>query len=271
MEVKRILHYPGSKWSIAKWIISFFPEHETYLEPYFGSGAVLFSKQRSQLETINDIDGEIVNLFQIIRERPDELAHAVHFTPHSREEYYLSYHEAKDEFERARRLLVRLWQGRGGKTSHRTGWRSMIERNGPLASHEWMHFPEKIAAVAERLIGVQIENQPDIKLIKRYLRQNVLIYADPPYIQSTRTTTSYKFEMTEEDHKELLEVLDEHSGPVILSGYGHEIYDTRLKHWKREVKKTKAEGGAPREEVLWINPNAAERLKQMDLFDYAWR
>lgn len=268
MEIKRILYYPGSKWSIADWIINFFPEHETYLEPYFGSGAVLFSKQRSQLETVNDIDGEIVNLFRIIRERPDELAHAVRFTPHSREEYYLSYHEAKDELERARRLLVRLWQGRGGKTSHRTGWRSMIEKNGPLAGYEWMNFPEKIAAVAERLIGVQIENQPALKLIERYKRPKVLIYADPPYIQSTRTTTSYRYEMTEEDHEELLVVLDEHPGPVILSGYAHELYDCRLKHWRRETKRAKAEGGAIREEVLWINPIAAEGIEQMSLFDY---
>lgn len=127
MTIPRILHYPGSKWSMADWIISHMPEHQTYLEPFFGSGAVLFSKQRSRLETVNDIDGEIVNLFRVIRERPDELAHAIRWTPHSRQEYYESYELAADALERARRLVVRLWQGRGGKTAHRTGWRSMIE------------------------------------------------------------------------------------------------------------------------------------------------
>lgn len=252
---------------MADWIISFFPEHQTYLEPFFGSGAVLFTKQRSQLETINDIDGEIVNLFKVIRERPDELAHMIKFTPHSREEYYQSYLEAEDELERARRLIVRLWQGRGGKTSHRTGWRSMIEMNGPLPGKEWLRFPEKIAAVAERLIGVQIENQSAVDLIKRYSRQSVLIYADPPYILATRTTSSYKHEMTEDNHAELLKVLDKHPCPVVLSGYAHPMYDERLQHWRRETKRAKAEAGAIREEVLWINPIAAEHgFKQQSLF-----
>jgi DNA adenine methylase len=258
MAIPRILHYPGSKWSMADWIISYFPEHQTYLEPFFGSGAVLFSKLRSNLETVNDIDGEVVNLFCIIRERPEELARAIKLTPHSREEYYQSYLEVEDELERARRLIVRLWQGRGGRTSHRTGWRSMIEMNGPLPGKEWLKFPEKISAVAERLIGVQIENQPAVELIKRYSRPNVLIYADPPYMLATRTTSSYKHEMSEDDHEELLSVLEEHPGPVILSGYSHPLYDERLKHWRRETKRAKAEAGAIREEVIWINPIAAE-------------
>ncbi|QYR24305.1 DNA adenine methylase [Paenibacillus sp. sptzw28] len=266
MNVPRILHYPGSKWSMAQWIISHMPPHTTYLEPFFGSGAILFSKQRSQLETVNDIDGEVVNLFRIIRERPEELANAVRWTPHSREEYYLSYQPAENELERARRLIVRLWQGRGGKTSHRTGWRSMIEPNGPLPGKEWTVFPDKVMAVSERLIGVQIENQPALQMLERYARPDVLIYADPPYIMSTRTTTSYKHEMTEAEHVELLEALDSHPGPVILSGYATQMYDERLKHWHRETKKVKAEGGASREEVLWINPVAAGAVGQQLLF-----
>jgi site-specific DNA-adenine methylase len=169
LAIPRILHYPGSKWSMADWIISHFPEHQTYLEPFFGSGAVLFSKKRSELETINDIDGEVINLFKVIREKPDELAYS--------------------------------------------------------------------------------------------------IYADPPYILSTRTTSSYKNEMTNEDHVELLEVLDKHPGPVILSGYSHPIYDEILKHWRRETKRAKAEAGAIREEVLWINPIAVEYgFQQQSLF-----
>lgn len=267
MKIPRILHYPGSKWRMANWIISHMPEHETYLEPFFGSGAVLFSKHRSKLETVNDLDGEIVNLFKIIRSRPDELAYAIRFTPHSRQEYYASYLETEDELERARRLIVRLWQGRGGKTSHRTGWRSMIEMNGPLPGKEWISFPEKIAAVAERLIGVQIENQDAVKLIQRYSRENVLIYADPPYIMSTRTTSSYKHEMTNDEHADLLEVLRNHPGPVLLSGYQHSLYDDLLKDWRRETKKATAEGGASRQEVLWINPIAAEHgVFQQSLF-----
>ncbi len=265
--IPRILHYPGSKWSMANWIISHMPEHETYLEPFFGSGAVLFSKLRSPLETVNDIDGEIVNLFKIIRERPEDLATAVRLTPHSREEYYNSYIEAEDDLERARKLIVRLWQGRGGKTAHRTGWRSMIEMNGPLPGREWLKFPHKITSVAERLIGVQIESQPAVELIKRYSRQNVLIYADPPYLLSTRTTSSYKHEMSDQDHIELLETLLEHPGPVLLSGYENDLYNDYLKGWRKESKSAKAEAGASRQEILWINPVAAGGYVQQTLFN----
>lgn len=258
MTIPRILHYPGSKWSMADWIISHMTPHTTYLEPFFGSGAVLFSKERSQLETINDIDGEIVNLFRIIREQPDELSQVIRWTPHSRQEYYESYVPASSDLERARRLIVRLWQGRGGKTAHRTGWRSMIECNGPLPGKEWTAFPNKIHAVAERLQGVQIECQPAMELLLRYKRKDVLIYADPPYVHETRTTTSYRYEMSNQDHVELLDMLDAHPGPVLLSGYAHHLYDDRLQHWRRETRQAKAEGGASREEVLWINPIASE-------------
>jgi DNA adenine methylase len=268
LSIPRILHYPGSKWSLADWIIACMPDHSTYLEPFFGSGAVLFSKERSQIETVNDIDGEVINLFRIIRERPDDLAYAIKWTPHSREEYYQSYAtDGLDDLERARRLIVRLWQGRGGKTSHRTGWRSMIEPNGPLPGKEWLKFPEKVHAVSERLVGVQIENQPALQLLERYRRPGVLIYADPPYILSTRTTTSYKHEMGDADHLQLLDALDSHPGPVLLSGYGHPIYDDRLKHWHRKTKRAKAEGGSSRVEVLWINPiAAANKTMQLELF-----
>lgn len=265
MKIQRILHYPGSKWSMADWIIRHMPTHTTYLEPFFGSGAVLFTKERSRIETVNDLDGEIVNLFRMIRERPEELAAMIRWTPHARQEYYESYERVTDELERARRLIVRLWQGRGGKTSHRTGWRSMIDLNGPLPGKEWLAFPEKIYAVAERLQGVQIECQPAVKLLLRYQRPDVLVYADPPYIQSTRTTTSYRYEMTDQDHSELLDVLDQHPGPVLLSGYAHPLYDERLPHWHRETRTAKAEAGAIREEVLWINPVAAGQVGQITM------
>ena len=72
---KAVVKYPGSKWGLAKWIISYFPEHHSYLEPFFGSGAVLFNKPRSNIETINDLDGNVVNLFEWIRDDPERLAH----------------------------------------------------------------------------------------------------------------------------------------------------------------------------------------------------
>ncbi|MGI8375834.1 DNA adenine methylase, partial [Bacillus velezensis] len=110
MGFPRILHYPGSKWSMTDWIISHMPEHKTYVEPFFGSGALFFNKQPSTIETINDLDSSVVNLFKVIRDHPEELARLIEWTPLSREEYYASYDsESGDEIEDARRFLIRCW------------------------------------------------------------------------------------------------------------------------------------------------------------------
>ncbi|KQL17662.1 DNA adenine methylase [Cytobacillus solani] len=267
MAIPRILHYPGSKWSMASWIISHMPEHKTYLEPFFGSGAVFFKKQPSQIETINDLDSNIVNLFKVIRDHSEELSEKIYWTPLSREEYYSSYeYSGSCEIEAARTFLVRCWQAIGAKTSDRTGWRSLISSNGPDTAKEWGKLPDKILLVAKRLKEAQIENQPAVKLLERYKRREVLIYADPPYIIETRTKRHYKHEMSIDDHIELLETLDAHPGPVILSGYAHHIYDERLKHWHRETLDVAAEAGAKRQEVLWVNEVAAGGYFQQSLF-----
>jgi len=148
--VPRILHYPGSKWSMAEWIISHMPPHTTYLEPFFGSGAVLFRKLPSAIETVNDIDGNVVNLFRVIRDRPNELSHAVRWTPYARDEYYTSYDDAGDDLERARKFLVRMWQAIGAKTSDRTGWRSDISVDTSYKPQEWAKLPAKLNDVASR-------------------------------------------------------------------------------------------------------------------------
>lgn len=267
MKIPRILHYPGSKWSMAEWIINHMPEHETYLEPFFGSGAVFFNKQPSTVETINDLDEQVVNLFKVIRDHPDQLARLIEFTPLSRQEYYESYEGSDDPIEDARRFLTRCWQAIGAKTSDRTGWRSIISSNGPKTAQEWGKLPKKIHMVAKRLKEAQIEHQPAVQLLERYKRKDVLIYADPPYIIETRTKRHYKYEMTIEDHIELLEKLNQHPGPVLLSGYAHSVYDDRLQDWHRETMEVSAEAGAKRQEVLWVNPMAASGYFQQTIFD----
>lgn len=270
MSIPRILHYPGSKWSMSDWIISHMPKHLTYLEPYFGSGAIFFNKERSNLETINDLDTNVVNLFTMIRTKREELAELIRWTPFSRDEYYAAYEHCEDDLERARRFLVRCWLARGGKTSDRTGWRHNIDitksPNRPPVK-QWLDLPQRILDISERLQGVQIESQTALKLIDRYKRPSVLIYADPPYLLSTRSKRMYKHEMTEDEHRDLLDVLDDHPGPVLLSGYAHPIYDERLKHWERDTKIVVADGGKTRTEVLWINPIAAKQSAQLNLFD----
>jgi DNA adenine methylase len=257
MKPAPVLKYPGSKWKIADWIISHFPPHTTYLEPFFGSGAVFFTKPLSKVETINDIDGNIVNLFKVIREQPEELARLIEFTPWARDEYYASYESTDDPLEKARRFLVRCWQGYGTDISHKVGWNNA--KRGSLRvsrNNEFLKLPQNIILAAERLKHAQIENRPAVELIQEYNSLEVLIYADPPYTFDTRTGGKrYENEMTQDDHVELLKALKQHKGPAIISGYQNELYDRILQDWDKEIIETIAVSGGQRQEAIWINFN----------------
>lgn len=262
--MKRILNYPGSKWSMADKIINLMPAHETYVEPFFGSGAVFFNKPKVKVETINDMDGRLVNFFRVCRDNPEELIKAIKLTPHSREEYQMSYEQADDSIEDARRLMVRCWQAIGAKTSDITGWRSLIESNGPDTNREWDLVWQRIEDVAFRLKGAQIDRQDAVKLLGRYNRKSVLTYVDPPYLLQTRSKRLYQHEYNNEDHVEFLELLADFQGDVLLSGYDSVLYDEHLQGWNKLYFDSTAEVGAKRVEVLWLNYDPPAQLKLFD-------
>ena len=254
-----ILKYPGAKWALSDWIISHFPPHHSYLEPFFGSGAVLFRKQRSNIETVNDLDGDVVNLFACIRQDPEKLGRLVYYTPYSRQIYESTYEQPspKDAFDRAVSFLIRCNQGFGFRTNKvRLGWKNDVQgRERAYAAKHWTELPEIITEAAERLRGVQIECRPAVEVIRRFNAENVLIYCDPPYVLSSRSggRRQYKHEMTDADHMELLAVLKAHRGPVLLSGYASELYDRELRDWHRETAAATDQLSRRREEVLWMN------------------
>lgn len=254
--MKAVLKYPGSKWSIAKWIISFFPDHHSYLEPFFGSGGVLFNKERSHIETVNDLDGNVVNLFEWIKNDPEKLAHEIYYTPYARDVYEHAFSDTpKDSLEKAVNFYTRLNMGHGFRTTgERVGWKNDVQgRERSYASQDWVKLPEKIMQAAERLRGVQIENRPAIDVISRFNFPNVLIYADPPYVLSTRHGKQYACEMEDTEHMELLEALLAHRGPVILSGYDNDLYNKYLPGWHREETTGYSQVGSRKQEILWMN------------------
>lgn len=264
--MKAIAKYPGSKWSIADWIISFFPEHHSYLEPYFGSGAVLFNKSRSHIETVNDLDGNVVNLFECIREDPERLARAIYLTPYAREVYEKAFtEEPKDRFEKALNFYIRLNMGHGFRTNgEKVGWKNDVQgRERAYAAQDWLKLPEKIMLASERLRGVQIENRPAIEVIKKFNHENVLIYCDPPYMLETRYGKQYRHEMSDAEHVELLDLLLKHKGPVILSGYETGLYNEMLQGWNKYETVSYSQACSKKREVIWMNYDPP--AKQMEL------
>lgn len=250
-----ILNYPGAKWSLAKTIVELMPRHRSYLEPYFGSGAVLFNKPLSAIETVNDIDGDIVNFFTVLREQPQELAEMISLTPYSRE-VFDDAHENRgtNAFDKAYRFAIRSRMGHGFKTYEKTGFKiDVYARERSYCVDVWNRMPEDILTAASRLKSVQIENRPALELIRKFNHDNVLIYADPPYLLNTRGGKQYRHEMTEQDHVELLSALREHKGYVILSGYPSELYDRELQDWSRLTKRSYNQNCDARTEVIWCN------------------
>lgn len=275
-----ILRYLGGKWRLAPWIVSHFPAHRVYVEPFGGAASVLLQKPRSQGECYNDLNAELVNLFRVLRDplKAARLAELVRLTPFSRQEYDAAFVTSGEAVEDARRLIVRSYMGHGSSaaTSERsTGFRaSLVNRGGALPAGDWTTLPPAIREVAERLAGVVIEHRPALDVIDRYDGEDTLIYADPPYLPETRSAKrrggkayhSYAHEMEPADHEALLQRLATAAGMVVLSGYPNDLYDAVLPGWRRVTKETHADGALDRTEVLWVNPAATERLGVGPLF-----
>lgn len=266
--MKAIMKYPGSKWSIANWIISFFPEHHSYLEPFFGSGAVLFNKPRSNIETVNDLDGNVVNLFEWIRKDPERLAHEIYYTPYARQIYDNVFAAVpKDSLGKAVNFYIRLNMGHGFRTNgEKVGWKNDVQgRERAYAATDWCNLPEKIMQAAERLRGVQIENRPAEEVMERFNNEKVLIYLDPPYMPEVRHGKQYRHEMfTGNSHAQLLETAKAHKGPVLISGYKSDLYNDMLQGWYREEKTCYSQVCSKKREVLWMN---FEPMGQMSIDD----
>jgi DNA adenine methylase len=260
-----ILRWPGAKWRLADWIVKQLPSHKVYCEPFFGSGAVFFTKQPSGTETINDIDDNVVNLFRVVRNSADELARVIEMTPYSRKEYRDSYDSIGNEIERARRFLVRTWQAYGGKTYCSTAW-AHDRTNQVFRPKYWCKLPGRILSTVERLKMVQIENMNALELIKLYNRENTLLYIDPPYLKSTRTQLHYKCEFaSQSEHLELLRLCKKHKGYVMISSYENDLYNIELDGWEKSSMRVATNCGGSAEEIVYFSPNCT---KQGNLFNF---
>lgn len=260
--MKSLLRYPGSKWNLAQKIVDLLPEHKSYLEPYFGSGAVLFTKPSSPIETVNDLSDDVVNLFQVIQSDPEALQEKLFLTPYSRKIYDTAWEQkSTNEVDQAVNFLIRSVMSHGFRVTEKSGWKNdVIGRERAYAVKHWNDLPNLIKEVALRLKEVQVESRPALELITKFNYPDVCMYIDPPYVLSTRTREQYQYEMTDHDHVELLEVLNQSKAKIILSGYASDLYDQYLSNWDRLEFSATAEQGLPRTEVLWMNFQPAQQL-----------
>ncbi|ARO22927.1 D12 class N6 adenine-specific DNA methyltransferase protein [Rhizobium sp. TAL182] len=259
-----VLRWHGSKWRIAEWVIAHFPPHKVYVEPFGGSGAVILQKPRAITEVYNDLDRDLVNMFKVLRDRPADLALALALTPYARDEYRSLCGEPADDLDRARSFIARSFMGMSSKGAvQKSGFDARTNPDGYTGRlRSLASLPDEVLAVAGRFTHVLIENVPAVDCLKRYSRTHALIYMDPPYVASTRSAGKlYRHEMSDDDHRELLERARTSEAMILISGYRSELYDAILGDWRRVQTVSYADGGRERLEVLWINPAAADALQ----------
>lgn len=262
------LKWPGAKWTeqVIAPIVQHFPAHRCYVSLFFGSGGDLFNKAPAACEVVNDLDDDIVNFFEVLRDDQAALAEAVSLTPWSRREWELAQRRDNDgdlsKLERARRFIARMNQSHGQRPGC-TGWR----HDGPARSSsftlQWRALPDRIVAAAERLRYVQIECRPALDILRRYAGADVLIFADPPYLAEVRKARKiYRKEMMSAgEHEDLLVGLRAHPGMVSLTHYRCPLYDELLHDWTVIELAAIAEHGQHRIEGLYLNPELVGRLK----------
>ena len=254
----------GGKFSHLDWLLPLLPETTHFCEPFAGSAAVLINRVPSSVETYNDVDGEVVNFFRVLRDQKDALIEAIGMTPFSRKEFEVAIADPEEEItdlERARRFYTRARQVRTGlaQTASTGRWAhcKLTSRAGMAgAVSRWLGAVEDLPWIAQRLLRVQIENDTAIKVIERYDSNETLFYCDPPYPhESRKDTKAYGFEMTDDDHRALAEVLHRVQGKVALSGYRCNLMDELYSDWRCIEAPAKMCHSVKqlRSEAVWIN------------------
>lgn len=265
---KRLLPFTwyGGKFNHLKWLLPLLPKCDTYCEPFAGSASVLLNREPSLIEIYNDLDREVVNFFSVCRDDVENLKRLIKMTPYSREEFTIACTLDPDitTLERARRFYVRAKQVRDGisQTEYGSKWSYSIStsRNEKASGvSKFFNAVNEFSAISERLLRVQIENRPAIHVIQKFDTTNTLFYCDPPYVISTRSAgKQYKYEMTDNEHKELAEILNSVCGMVAISNYDNSLMDQLYppNKWKKHVcAPQKAAANTERIEVLWMNYN----------------
>lgn len=266
--------YFGSKNKIALQLCAELPPHNCWVEAFCGSASLTLRKTQAEIEVINDIDGEIVNLFEQLRNNHKKLCALLELTPYAEQELMDARKKAKkiNQIERARRFLVQSMMAINGVFGEQPGGFSYSDsytRNGHDARvNRWNNLPNRLIPAVERLKNVRVENKDARKLLKKYLkRPATLVYLDPPYF-ADRTNGYNKEANDEKFHTELLKIANSAKCMIFISGYDNDLYNsllTQKKGWrtKKIETHTKDSKGTihARTEVVWMNKHFLSALK----------
>jgi len=254
--------YYGGKFFLLPYLLKIIPKHRCYLEVFGGGGFLLLNKKPSRIEVYNDINGDIVNFFKVLRDNSNELIRRLKYTPYSRQliEELATKRNFKDEIERAWAYYCLLNQT---INASQKGFAYSKKKNHASA---FKNKVDRLYEVAERLRGVIIENLDWKDCMDKYESKDAFAYCDAPYPSETRTAKNvYEYEFTRQDHIKLRDYIKNWSGKICLSTYPSEIYEElanegwykleiKVSKWSRVLRKNQSSNTRSRAiEVLWMN------------------
>jgi DNA adenine methylase len=215
--MKTPLSYYGGKQQLAKRILGLIPEHRIYCEPFLGGAAIFFSKPPSQVEVINDTNGELINFYEVLQRDFSALEKEVTISLHSRKQHHQAeiIYENPEMFDRIKRAWA-VWMlasiSYGNKLDGGFGY----DRIG--GSSKKLHNKRTNFSVdyAVRLQQVQIERCDALRIIKSRDTADTFFYLDPPYVGSDQ---GHYDGYTQEDFDALLEILVNIKGKFLLSSF----------------------------------------------------
>ncbi len=266
--MKSPMSWYGGKYYLSNKLLTLLPEKRAgYIEVFGGGAQLLFAKKPEKFEVYNDLDGNLVNFFRVLRDdsKVEQFIKKVKWMVYSREDYKIAkenYDKVEDEVERAFYFYSAVKMSMHSVLTGSNTWSYSLNND----TMGWGKLIADFESIHNRLRRVQIENLDFRDLLTKYDREGILFYLDPPYVHSTRKINSnraYKYEMDEGEHKDLINLLLEIKGMAVLSGYESEIYkELEDNNWKRfdfeTVCRTNRKIGEPqpkRIETVWVSPN----------------
>lgn len=263
--MKPAFGYYGAKVRIASQIINSLPPHNAWVEAFCGSAALTIAKKPAPIEIINDLDEQIINLFDQLRNNPEKLISAISLTPYARKEYFdaKNNYDSIDPLEKARRFLISTMMtvnGAVGETGAGFSFSQSYSRNGREARvNRWYNLPKRLEKVVERLKSVRVENRDARELLTMFINKPAtLFYMDPPYL--IERSHQYKHDVDEKFHVELLELSNKAKCMMLISSYDNDLYNEMLSPkngWAKTVINTNTADTSgkkyERKEVLWKN------------------
>jgi DNA adenine methylase len=281
----------GGKGNMIKKLISHVPlGGKPYCEPFMGAATLFFARPPAPVEVLNDIDGDLVNLFRCLQDKEtfDELSHKLRYTLYARDEFAeaieILQSNTEDKVKRAWAFFVLLNQGFGGIRNRQDigCWGRVFTSNRGCASNvnSWLMKLTMLEDWHKRLLMAQIDNRDALEVIKYWDTDDTVFYIDPPYIQDTRKSKNiYNQECNNEYHQNLVKLILDCKGVVVLSGYEHELYQPLIEagwdctkyhtacYAASTARNSKLQGKnsamqhVPRIECVYSNPKAVNLIK----------